>query len=306
MDEIENSIVVTLFTNLKIVAYVKVVACFAILIYDTIITFDQEYRYIWQRKWHFLEILYFCIRYTPFIDTTIAVYKRLDPTFSKCDGLGTFTTIFSGFGVGLSELILMIRTYALYNSSRRILVFFVVLWLSVGGVSFWAITRWTHSADSYVQIFPPEATTSVTCYLGRASNIGLVCYLSLLAGETVIVLMTTWKALSTWWTTAHELSFKTSPLIVSLHRDGILFYFCILPFTIVNVIAVLRLPEGLLLIADTPLRIVHSILACRLVLHVRCIADTERAGGVEFLKDVEKSGWQESAGRRILSAIQQV
>ncbi|KAK1230626.1 hypothetical protein PQX77_006278 [Marasmius sp. AFHP31] len=72
MDEIETAAVITLFTNLKIVTichpyvllskdelttmmpqYVKV-AFLAVLIYDTVITFDQEYRYIWQRKWRSL------------------------------------------------------------------------------------------------------------------------------------------------------------------------------------------------------------------------------------------------------------
>ncbi|KAJ8088100.1 hypothetical protein PM082_013651 [Marasmius tenuissimus] len=309
-----------LFTNLKIVAYVKgqshrcelptqslnrtIVASLAILIYDAVITFDQEYRYIWQRKWHFIKVLYLFTRYATFVDTTIAVYERLDPTFTDCDGLMTLTTIFSGFGIGLSELILMIRTYALYNSSKKLLTFFVVLWLSVGGVNFWAVTRWTQSFDSYIQTFPPEVTTSVKCYLGRASNIGLVCYMSLLAGETVIVLMTIWKAYCTWWTTTRNVPIRASPLIVSFYRDGMLFYCCVLPFTIINVIALLGLPEGLLLIADTPLRVVHSILACRLVIHVRYIADTERETfditmeSVRFLGDVENSEIRGGSSRR--------
>ncbi|KAJ8088102.1 hypothetical protein PM082_013653 [Marasmius tenuissimus] len=335
-----------LFTNLKIVAYVKgqlhrrvlltqwlnqrIVASLAILIYDTVITLDQEYRYVWQRKWHFVDVLYLVTRYATFIDTTIAVYERLDPNFTDCDGLMTFTTIFSGFGIGLSELILMIRTYALYDTSKKILAFFVVLWLSVGGVNFWAVMRWTQSFDSYIQTFPPEATMSIRCYLGRASNIGLVCYMSLLAGETVIVLMTVWKVCITWWTTTRNVSIRSSPLIVSFYRDGILFYCCILPFTIINVIALLGLPEGLFLIADTlvhpvlfaidgslkprlirPLRVIHSILACRLVLHIRHIVDTEREttdvtmGSVGFLSDAGESETRAITSRRS-STIQSV
>ncbi|KAK1220395.1 hypothetical protein PQX77_016825 [Marasmius sp. AFHP31] len=186
------------------------------------------------------------------------------------------------------------------------------------------------SSAAFIQTFPPEATTSIKCYLGRASNIGLVCYMSLLAGETVIVLMTIWKAYSTWRTTTRNVPFKTSPLIVSFYRDGIgssstiskvnlythnilatgiLFYCCVLPFTIINVIALLGLPEGLLLIADTPLRVVHSILACRLVIHVRHIADTERETfdiameSVRFLRGIEDSEMQGGSSRRSLQQM---
>ncbi|KAK1223691.1 hypothetical protein PQX77_013426, partial [Marasmius sp. AFHP31] len=69
-----------LLTNYKIVAYAKVVSL-AVLIYDTVITFDQEYRYIWQRKWHVVKVLYLCVRYLAFVDTTVAVYETLAPTF---------------------------------------------------------------------------------------------------------------------------------------------------------------------------------------------------------------------------------
>ncbi|KAF9258767.1 hypothetical protein L218DRAFT_712131 [Marasmius fiardii PR-910] len=270
----DPSTITTLLSNLQLVAYVKV-AFLSLLIFDTVITLDQEYRYIWQRKWHLVKVLYLFTRYTTFVDTAVAAYERVDQNFVDCDRLMTFNTIFSGFGIGITELILMIRTYALYNSSRRILFSFIILWLAVGGVNFWAVTKWTGSYDAHIQTIPSGLGASMKCYLGRASALGLVCYLSLLAGETVIVLMTAVKAFKMWWD-SHVDGLKSSRLITCFYRDGILFYFCILPFTIVNVIAVLGLPEGLLLIADTPLRVLHTILTCRLVLHVRRVADTAR------------------------------
>ncbi|KAJ8088106.1 hypothetical protein PM082_013657 [Marasmius tenuissimus] len=209
MDEIETSTLVTLFINLEIVMYVKV-ASLAVLIYDTVVTLDQEYRYIWQRKWRVIQVLYLCSRYSTFVDTTIGVYERLDPAFTDCDNIKIFLSSFAGFGVGLSE--------------SEIMGFFILLWLVVGAVSFWANMCWSQSFESHMQTLPSGVVAPVRCYDGRASNIGLICYISLLAGETVIVLMTAWRAYSTWWSETRDIPFKTSPLIVTLYRDGILYF----------------------------------------------------------------------------------
>jgi len=173
----------------------------------------------------------------------------------------TFTTIFAGFGIGVSEIILMVRTYALYESSKKLLVFFLVMWFSAGGLNFWAVVKWTGS-------FKTEAAPSAVsaCYLGGSSDVGLVCYTSLLVGETVIVALTLWKAFQNFHVHQH------SQLVSSFYKDGVLFYLAILPFSVANVVILFLAPPGLNLIADTPLRVMHSVLCCHLVTHVRSIA----------------------------------
>ncbi|KAF5336762.1 hypothetical protein D9758_016380 [Tetrapyrgos nigripes] len=64
------------FLNLQTVKYVKV-ACFALLIYDTIIALDQEYQHIWKKHWNLVKILYLYSRYCTFIDTGIAIYGKI-------------------------------------------------------------------------------------------------------------------------------------------------------------------------------------------------------------------------------------
>lgn len=291
MDDAHN--ILTLLSNMQTIVYVKV-ACLSLLIFDTVITEDQEYQYIWRRKWSLVKALYLFIRYGTFLDTSIAVYERLGRNITDCDRIMTFNSGFCVVGIALSEIILILRTYAIYGSSRRILAFLLSLWLALVCINTWAVTRWTSTSDdSSVQDIPSEFRPFTNCFFGGSSKtLGLVCYLTLMGGETVVVALTVGKAWS-----QHRLiprflfkesvyktnSLKAFALLNSFYRDGILFYLCLLPLTISNVVAILYLPEGLLQVTDTPLRVFHTILVCRLVLHVRRIADSEP--GQESLVD---------------------
>ncbi|KAJ8088104.1 hypothetical protein PM082_013655 [Marasmius tenuissimus] len=281
------------------------VAFLVFLFVDTVSNLDQEYRYIWQRKWRFVEILYLCARYGTFLDSILAVYERLGPIKSTdCNRLMNFITIFSGTGVVVAEWILMIRTYAIFSSSRKILVLLVLLWLAAGGASYWAVARWG-IGSFHPSAFPPKVAGFVKCYRG-ANEIVFISYMAILIIETVIVVMTTWKAYRMWWITTRNAPPGTSPLIASLYRDGIFFYCCLLPFTTLNMIALLRLPEGLLLIGDRPLRVVHTIAVCRLVIHVRQVTNGEQtvtgdiivSRSIQFVDNVEQSEAEEGTSSR--------
>ncbi|KAJ7482185.1 hypothetical protein B0H11DRAFT_1213715 [Mycena galericulata] len=279
-----------LVSDLQIVTYVKV-AFLALLAYDTLLQIGQEYRYIWKSRWGVIKCLYLWTRYSTFIDTIIAVQERFDThrDVANCNQVMDFTTFFAMFGIGMAEIILMIRTYAMYERSKKLLVFFFTLWFTVGVVDIWAAFRWT---ESYHIESAPSAISA--CYLGSSSGIGLVCYITLVVGETVIVLLTLRKGLQTFFRSKSTKSQPTE-LVTSFYRDGILFYLAILPISIVNVVTFFVAPPGLSRIADTPLRVTHTILCCHLVTHVRSIASeevekvTEAKSGLQFAKSTAGS-----------------
>ncbi|KAJ7468698.1 hypothetical protein FB451DRAFT_1401057 [Mycena latifolia] len=105
---------------------------------------------------------------------------------------------------------------------------------SIAGVAFWAVTRWTSSSHF------TDTSGLPACFLENSSSgigVGLVCYLSLLVGETIIILLTLWKLF-------RKFSHK-SALLNSLYRDGIWFYLAILPFTIGGVAVLFFAPPRL-------------------------------------------------------------
>ncbi|KAJ6615409.1 hypothetical protein B0H10DRAFT_2041310 [Mycena sp. CBHHK59/15] len=259
-----------LVSDLKLVSYVKA-AFLTALAYDTLLHFGQEYHYVWQSHWSFIKCLYLWTRYSTFIDTIVALQETLDMhrDSSSCSHIVDFTTVFAGVGIGVTEMILMVRTYALYGRSKKLLRFFLMMWLSVAGVNVWAVIKYTASFKTQA---PPSATSS--CYLSSTSNIGLVCYVSFLTMETIIVLLTVWKGFHTFSVT--NSTFQHTHFVTSFYRDGILFYLAILVFFITDVVIQAVAPSGLRFVADTPLRVMHSILSCHLVTHDRAVAHKER------------------------------
>jgi len=269
-----NSISVVL-SDLQVVSYVKA-GFLALLVYDTLLEINQEYLHIWKARWTLIKCLYLWTRYTPFITTIISLVLAIQQNSSTCN-TPMFTIIFSGFGIGITELILMVRTYTLYDRSKKLLVFFFLMWFSVSGVSFWAVTKWTSGGDRANPAAPlvtsPEINiASCFSYNSSGIGIGLVCYLSLLVGEAVIILLTLWKL---WRRFPHQ----QTGLFTSLYRDGVWFYLAIPPVTIGTVIILFIAPPGLSSLADTPVLVMHSILCCRLITHAREMAAEEDRRG---------------------------
>ncbi|KAJ7260106.1 hypothetical protein C8J57DRAFT_1514809 [Mycena rebaudengoi] len=245
------------------------VASLTLLSYDVLLNLSEEYHHIWKSKWSLIKCLYLWSRYGPFIDTAITVLRGellLGVSPTSCNTLAKFNTVFSIFGIVVTEIILIIRTYALYGSSKKVLTFCVVVWLSVGGICTWATIIWSNSV--VMDYFLP-------CDLAEGSRVLVACYVSLLVGETVIVLLTLWKFVH--YKLSGVAGFRSSRLMISFYRDGIMFYVAILAIFIGIVVLQSGLPTGSGL---TLLRVMHSILACQLVIHVRVVASDEDMGTV--------------------------
>ncbi|KAJ7511231.1 hypothetical protein B0H11DRAFT_1954489 [Mycena galericulata] len=242
------------------------------LTYDTLLNIDQEYRFVWKYPWSPVKCLYLWARYSPFIDTALAVHIRtqlfVDP--AMCRIVTSFVRIFAVVGTIITELILTIRTYALYEKSQSLLIFLTVMWFAIGGVNIWALVKWTDS----LTVVPMSPTNS--CDLDSLTNIGTVCYITLLFGETVVVLLTIWKGIHTFWLSRSV--YRHSQLLTTFYRDGIMFYLAIFVILVVDVSLENETFEGLKFIADSPLRVMQSVLSCHLVLHARAVASQEAYG----------------------------
>ncbi|KAJ7912978.1 hypothetical protein B0H13DRAFT_2005654 [Mycena leptocephala] len=242
------------------------------LAYDTLLNIDQEYRFVWKSPWRPVKCL-------TFIDTALAVHIRtqldVDPT--TCHNVTSFIRIFAVAGTIITELILTIRTYALYEGSRPLLIFLCIMWFVIGGINLWALTKWTESLTE-VALSPANS-----CNLDSPGNIGVVSYLSLLIGETVVFLLTAWKGFRTF--SLSRSAPRHSQLITTFYRDGILFYLAIFVILVVDCTLESQAPPGLKFIADSPLRVMQTVLACHLVLHARAVAAGEAYGDTTVVLD---------------------
>ncbi|KIK57992.1 hypothetical protein GYMLUDRAFT_703922 [Collybiopsis luxurians FD-317 M1] len=271
---------VTSLINIQIVTYTKL-AMLALLSYDYILSLAQEVTHIWNSKWGPVKVLYLYSRYSPFIDTTLAVVERLYPQMSSesCNRLMAFNTLFSGSGIGLSDVILMVRTYSMYHNSRKILVVLVLSWTTVSIISLVAALKWSGSFSAVTVPGLPG------CVLVGESKTGIVDNAFFLAAETVVVILTLWRGFRHFYSFGFTLEI-TQKVTMTFYRDGVLYYLAILPFTLGNVVVLATAPPELQIL-ETPLRVMHSILCCKLIIHIREVAKAEDEGEeVESLEEI--------------------
>jgi len=184
----------------------------------------------------------------------------------------TFNTVFTSLGIGISDLILIVRTYAMYQRSRTVLVILLVLWVAVLAVGVVAASRWSTS-DTVA--FSESITLSggSSCFLIGENKAGVVSYISLLLAETVLVMFTVWNGFRESQNyPQHGFFGATQSVLITFYRDGVLFYMSILPITLGNVLVTAYAPAQLQIL-ETPLRVIHSILCCKLIIHVREVAN---------------------------------
>ncbi|KAJ7050666.1 hypothetical protein C8F01DRAFT_1177751 [Mycena amicta] len=260
----------TLQADIRIVFYIKV-AFLAVLIYDTLLQLNEEYLHIWRSRWSVIKTLYLWTRYGTFIGAAGPLIHALRKgTTGVCDELTMFTTVFSLFGIAITQMILMIRTYTLYERSKGLLAFFGLIWFTIIALTLVFGVRWARSFTTPNALLVAEDASNA-CYFSTPHTIsaGLFEYWALLLVETTIFLLTVWKV-------CRNFSDKRG-LLPSLYRDGVWFYLAILPFTITSIVCIYQAPRGLSEIFDTPVQVMHSILVCRLITHTRAVAAEDAA-----------------------------
>ncbi|KAG1809775.1 uncharacterized protein HD556DRAFT_1435502 [Suillus plorans] len=99
-----------------------VVGSTVVVIYDWALTFEREVELVWKRRWSVMSVLYLALRYGGIL------YAVLDipGTFFDFEQWWTFTIANIILGV-----IMIARLHAMYQRSRKILIFLVVFFLTV-------------------------------------------------------------------------------------------------------------------------------------------------------------------------------
>ncbi|KAF7373291.1 hypothetical protein MSAN_00538100 [Mycena sanguinolenta] len=250
-------------------------ACLTLLTYDTFLNLALEHRYIWESKWGLIKCLYLWSRYGTFLEISLDLLteqnENLDP--ATCSTLAEFIAIYSG--------LVMVRTYALYGRSKKVLVFFVLMWLSIGAIGTWAV----------VNVKESESTQDIN---------HMMLHFSL--SNVVIVLLTLWKALHTFHRPA-ESSLKPSRLPTNFYREGILFYLVMLLCLILVVVLQSDAPEALKSIGHAPLRVIHLILACQLVVHIRVVASEDETNSAAIITPIVFANFTREKGRELNSIV---
>jgi len=179
----------------------------------------------------------------------------------------------SVLGIVLSEGILMLRTYAIWERKRSVLILLCALFVA----TFLPIAVFVHM-ETRTLIY--AATSGLGCFLSHAGSILIFGYLMVMISETAIAVLTAVKAY-------RDLRRSRVPWVLKLYQDGLLFYVYLLIISIANVLVPIVAPAMFANWLATPQRVLHSVLCTRVLL---LILRRRRLATLE----VPQSAWYES------------
>ncbi|KAH7929204.1 hypothetical protein BV22DRAFT_1029838 [Leucogyrophana mollusca] len=240
-----------------------------ILIYDYVLTLDLELRFVWSGPWSAMKGLYLFTKYLPFIDVTLMViYRDLlpEPSDAACHFVISCSSYMYPIGVSVAEIIIMVRTWAIWGRGRRLAITFTV----VGVASFTSVTYFIAmyvKSLAFVSVVRDSVLSG--CIATSTKNDILLMPWSLFLGiESLLLLM---MMVHAYPVVKQNREITMTALYRVLLRDGIAYYVVLFALSVVNLgfIAGSTSTEVFSTSFIIPTRVLHAVFATRIVLHLR-------------------------------------
>ncbi|TFK39628.1 hypothetical protein BDQ12DRAFT_722466 [Crucibulum laeve] len=183
-------------------------------------------------------------------------------------------------GLAIAELLLIIRTWAVWGKDRRLTIFLPLFYLGLMIPAFINMGQFLES----VTFEQPISMISGCVVTGASERLYINWVLLMILDIGVCVLMVL-RGLRSYMSGG-----SNSELVNVVYRDGIIYYLYLVALSIMNVIVILRLPREYLALLSSPMRSLHSILACRVILHTR------EFGNKNVVSKDEKNTFTDSQG----------
>ncbi|KAL4244468.1 hypothetical protein ABKN59_008683 [Abortiporus biennis] len=275
---LENDATTTL-GQIRLHSYLHL-AGIVILYYDYLVTFSDEFNYMWfQGKripWFFFINRYFSI----LVDLSLGAAQLITyNSIEKCITIHAISQTCLVIAQTIVSVVLLMRTYVLYNRSWKILAFILVISSGLLAVCIWAlVTRKTglRSSDTNSQIgCVIVETTSSELHIAGAWD-------ALMAFDIMIFITIVVKTYTQRDVFRRE-GGRLKNLLQLVFRDGVIYFIVMAVANTANMVTFYTLPPVL---KSCLARVTSSIsvtLVSRLILNLRIRAverDTESFGGV--------------------------
>ncbi|KLO05463.1 hypothetical protein SCHPADRAFT_725685 [Schizopora paradoxa] len=233
------------------------VSVITLFVYDVVIFIPDETRCIWQQRWSFGKAFYILARYGCFIDVAAILWYSFTTSHSlaTCHTAYDFITWAAFCGTVICHLVLILRTYAIWNRNIFVLAYLFLLVFTAVVISIFELNESNESI-----IFLPS-TSIVPCASTLTNNKMFLLYCFVSAVELNVVVLSLIKGISHWRK-------NSSILVHTLFRDGVLYFAVLFSISITNVIFMLKMPKSPYYDAiAVPQRVLHSVLASRVILN---------------------------------------
>ncbi|TFK26995.1 hypothetical protein FA15DRAFT_754674 [Coprinopsis marcescibilis] len=245
------------------------------LVADYLETLPWEVEYVWKSKWNLVKVLFLLARYSIFLEVILFVPYQItrSPEFTRQECQAFY--IICGMGVILTitftQAIFFIRVWALSGRSKGMQYYLYAQFFVMHGTQLilgCLVSAWT----SVLTGTGLPITQHTGCLFLPRPELGPI--ISFLFGLFVIS-STILVCIMCWFGFRLYRSHPTN-LITIIFSDGLLYYFTLAALSTTNTVLNKRIdqsPEILLILIEGE-AVLHSVLACRLLLHVRELART--------------------------------
>jgi hypothetical protein len=239
------------------------VTALTVMLYDYILTFGLEVNFIWKAPWGIGKLTYLLARYLPFLDITISMTPQMlrVKSASECKELYEAFSWFLICGLAAAEIVLTIRTWAICGSRRWLGVLLSLYFIATCFAGSVFLVYYLNSLRFSLQ----EELHPILqgCLITNVKKVFVILdWLVLFAYDAVNMGLMIMPAYYT---------FKqgTSNLLRVIVRDGLIYYVYNFVVALANITVISVLPSDYSPLIIEFGRILHSIFACRVVLHAR-------------------------------------
>ncbi|TCD64291.1 hypothetical protein EIP91_004269 [Steccherinum ochraceum] len=198
-----------------------------------------EVEHIWPSKMSIMKALYLYTRYLAIVDILIPIpfhfYVGITPV--QCKTLFSLVSAFNLFGIACAEVIMAIRTWALWERSRNIgLGLFataIVVLTTVGYI------EGAFMKSVALEVFP-SATRLPGCILVAENPALGASFIVVILVEILLVVLTLIKGVQRFQLAG---LYRSRGLVHTLYRDGVLFFIYNLGISILNFVLVVTIPN---------------------------------------------------------------
>ncbi|KAH6916239.1 hypothetical protein BKA70DRAFT_1255100 [Coprinopsis sp. MPI-PUGE-AT-0042] len=242
-------------------ANLRTVFALTIIILEYFENFEGEVALIWPSKWSLVKFFYFANRLLPLFVLPFGIAYSTVAQSNATPVVCAF--IFGNAGIGaalcmcISEVILYLRLYALSGRQRWVKNFIVANGILIFVVCGGALSTYTGGPSQFPGFFG--------CFGKPNTNAPfiMVAYLTILYSGLMTVVLCAYFGTRRYWQS------RESRLVVLFYRDSMQYFVVLAAMSITNLAALLTLPPGFKFVVAHPQAMMHSVLATRMVLHLK-------------------------------------
>jgi len=183
-------------------------------------------------------------------------------TKATCAKIYPLISVLTMCGLAASEMLLTLRTWAVWNRNKRLTIILSILFVLVWGAAFVILVIYLKS----VTFVDPPFPGFEGCILAHSNIAFFYLWFHIITWDTLTLVLILVPAVRAYRYGGN------SALMTSVYREGIVYYIYLFVLSFVNIILGITLPMQYQHLLATVERMIHSMLSSRVLLQIRAQA----------------------------------